>query len=213
MRTKIIILILGSLLLSCSSSKPIQETVKIEQVETDLPIIIRGDTANNRVFNIQFPFSFKANNYSHKTVYINYIHYYFCNDYGKTYLGEYGAGWLANFFVYQYKKDGNLILQSAPLKMGINKSQHLEFIVEPSYDIDTTTKTQVALRPYIEQMKVLRVKKIAIGTYKEFREKHPELAETLLKGDSVSFVIFKDLDKNNAYDESNSVLISQPIKY
>ncbi|WP_165024390.1 hypothetical protein [Dysgonomonas sp. ZJ279] len=208
MRIKIIILVLGSLLLSCSSSKPIQEVISIKQIETDYPVIIRGDIDKNEIFSINFHFAFKYKNESSIKRKISIIDYYYCKDHGKSYTNAFG-GW-GGIKMYEHKNDSLIRIDSYYKNKPINFSEDQEFVVYTSHEVDTALIFQSELRPYLEQIKARGTTHgkdtLSIGTFNEFKKKHPKLTKILLGGDSIDFRI---LNSENQMD----TLIVLPIRY
>ncbi|WP_165024387.1 hypothetical protein [Dysgonomonas sp. ZJ279] len=208
MKIKLIIFSFSlGILLSCSSPRSAKNSIQIEQIETNIPVIILGDTVNNKILRCRIPLAFKATNSSSRSKYIQYIHYYYNENYGKIYLDKYAGGWKGSFRVSQFINNELKISDSGRLiEKEINNLLSQEFIIEPSYDIDTCKKEQITLNAYVQRMKDLGTNTLQIYTFKEFKEKNPLLIRTLLEGDSISFNIFNNENKSDT-------LIVLPIKY
>lgn len=70
--------------MSCSSfQKSVGSLVKIERIETDLPILFVGDTVKYIIRRCRIPFAFKISSSSWKPQYVQILNYYYSNDYKK----------------------------------------------------------------------------------------------------------------------------------
>jgi hypothetical protein len=180
------ILVLLVLLCACKSA---EQAIKISQIISDQQITLRYAENRNVIYLIEFPFVFEYKNTSLKKRRIVGANYYYNNVvFGRTSSGE--GSWNANVLLY-YEIDKQLIRRDKmlPDKHYINMFEVHKIVVESGHPIDSSRVMQSHFQSYIERMRELNTDTLSIGTIQEFVQLHPQLAETLLKGDSISFNI------------------------
>ncbi|NDV65219.1 hypothetical protein [Bacteroides sp. 224] len=210
MKIKLILFSIICLLSSCRFTKSLSETVFVEQTYSKYPVIIRADLDDNKVFSVNFPFVFKFKNSSPVKRKIYSINYYYCKECRKQYMVARG-NWNAASLLYEKIKD-SLVRIKPHYKnyRAIAAPEIQEIIVYPSHEIDQSDIVQSELKEYVEQMKkrgkIQGKDTLSIGSFSEFKEKHPELTKTLLEGDSIKFKI-------SGTDNKMDTLVVLPIKY
>jgi hypothetical protein len=188
MKIKLKYLLLLAYFTSCSY-KPDEDAVKIKQIETDQQIYIRCDSTYSRIVKIHFPLAFELKNSSIKNRKVRRVDYYYCGEYGKSYLNSISRGWSATYMVYQ-RIDSVLVKVEYDYKKrdAINRFQSQEFIVYTQHYVDTSSARQSLFSSYsLGEMKRLKQVTLDIGTMQELARDHPKITETFLKGDSISF--------------------------
>jgi hypothetical protein len=155
---------------------------------------------NNDIYKIDFPLVFEYKNYSSMKMKMGRVNYYYCDD-----LGRWNG-----VKVYEYIGDSLVRIGSYYENVPISKSEIQKFVIYTNHPIDTMNQIQSELKPYLEKMKARGTTQgkdtLSIGTFKEFKERHPALVKTLLEGDSIGFTIS---DIENKVD----TFIALPIKY
>ena len=74
---KRVIVLLTFISIALCSFRIKNDTVVVEQVESDLPIIIRYDSVRDYIFRVQFPLTFRICNISGRNKQICQIAYYY----------------------------------------------------------------------------------------------------------------------------------------
>jgi len=213
MGTKILMLVIADLLFSCSSSKPVREAVSIEQVETNYPVIVRGDLDKNRIFSVNIPLAFKYTNESSTKRKVNSVRFYNCETSG-TNNGNY---WKGGLIIYENRNNTlERINSHFSNTNAIGASESQEFVAYTNHTFDSTQDVQLELKPYLDLIKkrgtVSAKDTLSVGTFDEFKKTHPELIKVLLEGDSISFGIVHD-PKSIKYDEQNDIYINLSIEF
>lgn len=163
------------------------DTVIVNQVESTLPIIIRYDSIKDYIFRIQFPLVFKICNMSGNNKQIGQIAYYYKDI---KYALSYEQGWNYNVRVNRMEKEELL----SPYRRGrimVDSLATEYFVFQTGHSIryeDTTL--QAVFRSFIPIMKESGKDTLHIGTIRVFKEKYPEIIETLLQNDSIQFWIY-----------------------
>ncbi len=78
-----ILIILCSILYACNVSKPLNNIVSSEQIDTSLPIVIRANIENNYIFGIDFPIAFQYKNKTSSMINIRHFRYFYNTEQGK----------------------------------------------------------------------------------------------------------------------------------
>ena len=186
MKTKLFTLLAIGFLLFCGSAKSLKESVSITQIETDLPVIVRVDANYSDVFGIDFPFAFEYKDKFFEKRSMVGIDYYYHKPYRRR------RGWQSSFSAYQIIS-GNLVRITRP-GGGITGrlTENEPIVVYTRHLLDTARLVQAELRLYLEQIVQRNMQEtgtLLVGTFSEFRARHPELVKNLLRGDSIEFII------------------------
>ncbi len=177
----------------------------ITQTESNSQVVIRYDREQNEIFLIQFPFSFEYKNHSLKNRNVNFGYIYKSN-----FEGNYSNGRTRLFYKINDELVEDYNLRKEAKLANIFKSN--QFTVQTFHfinSIDTTKAIQVYFQPYIEQMKVSDSDSLSIGTMQEFVQRHPQLTEIFLKGDSIGFGV----DERLFVKEKVWNRVTLPIRY
>ena len=207
MKVKLFILLTAGLLLLGGSAKSLKESVSIRQIETDFPVIVMGSIETERIFGISFPLAFEHKDKFFEKRNMNRINYYYRRLYGGV-----GSGWGTFISAYQVVFGRQERIRSiTSIDLIENESQ---IIVYTRHRLDTAKIIQTELRPYLEQI-IQRglqgtdgVDTLSVGTFREFRERHPELVKNLLRGDSIEFQL---LGRDNRTELDTWITL--PIKF
>ena len=180
----------------------------IKQIEADFPVIIKVSVDPDLIFGISFPLLFEyKDNFSNERS-LSWITYYYKNIRGGR------GGWVSNFRAYQNSSNGLIKIGTRPdIHSEILKGK-VEILIYTDHRIDTSLITQTELEPYLVRIKQRGLYKgtdtLSVGTFKEFNERHPELVNVLLKGDSIRFGI---MGMGINYRLELDTLVILPIDY
>ncbi|WP_425886044.1 hypothetical protein ACPYIV_05490 [Parabacteroides sp. ASD2025] len=184
---KRVIVLLTFISIALCSFRIKNDTVVVEQVESDLPIIIRYDSVRDYIFRVQFPLTFRICNISGRNKQICQIAYYYKDI---NHALSYEQGWNYNVRINRIKK-GELL---SPYKRGrimIDSLTTENFVFQTGHSIryeDTTL--QSVFRSFIPAIKQSGKDTLHISTIRAFKEKYPEIIKTLLQNDSIKFWIY-----------------------
>jgi hypothetical protein len=182
-------------------SKNAGKSIKIEQIASHHQVVIKYNNKHDKIDLINFPFAFEFKNNSLISRYIDRVDYFY-----HSYLeDDYSPYCRLYYNMNNELVNGYEIRRNARLS-NILKKPHI-IVVESYHEIfriDTTNAIQRHFQPYVERIKQSDTDTLHIGTIQEFVQRHPQLAETLLKADSITFRV--DADKRTWY-------VDLPIKY
>ena len=154
-------------LLSCRST---DKTFDIVRLNTNYPIILYLNVEHQEVTGIKFPLKLKINNKTWLKQWYSSIEYKY-NPYTKG-IGE-------SIHIEEDKK-------LKKIQQNIHKHtyphQAKEYIMYTRHRIDSNFQQ---FKPYVHQMLNLSQDTLAIGTVKEFKQKHGALLQQLTAGDSI----------------------------
>lgn len=182
----IIIFLIFISVISCSFQIK-NDAVIIEQVESDLPIIIRYDSVKDYIFRIQFPLVYRIRNISDHNKQIGQIAYYYKDI---KYALSYEYGWNYNVRINRIEK-GELVSPYRKGRIMIDSLATEYFVFQTGHSIryeDTTL--QSLFRPFIPTLKESHKDTLHISTIRVFKEKYPQIIHTLLQNDSIQFWIY-----------------------
>ena len=205
MRRIITLSIIAFIIYNCSSTV---ETVKIVSIDSDTPILIECDTSYIR-FYAKIPLAFEYSNNSLAKKRIGGIDYYYNPSHGKSYLKRsISDGWRSLILKFRYV-DGKYTgfpLNDYKKEYVSRYSGSKNFIALTDHIMDTSAYIREELSQYIDIMKPDRIYRLEVGALSEFKERHPELTDILLKGDSLRFRVY---NSDNRYDYH----ITMPVEY
>ena len=196
MKRIITLAIIAFIIYNCSSTV---ETVKIVSIDSDAPVWIDSDASYTR-FLTRIPLAFEYSNNSLAKKRIGVVDYYYNPDHEKSYLKRsISYGWTSLVLKYQYIDKEYVVFSSNGYKKEYvsRYSGSKNFIAQTRHMMDTSAYIRDELSQYIDIMKSDRIYRLEVGTLSEFKERHPELTDILLKGDSISFQVY---NSDNRYD-------------
>lgn len=205
--TKLIAFILLNSLFSCNASKSLQEVVFIEQTDSDFPVLIRGNLDKDKIFSINFPLAFKYQNKSSIKKKISRVNYYKSEK-----LDTFDSGyWEGGIILYEDKNGVAQRIDSHFSNINpIKNDDSQNIVIYTKHDVGELIVIQSELKSYLEKIKergIIHGKDtLSISTFKEFKEKHPDLIKMLLEGDSIRFRV-------SDIDNKSDTLIVLPIRY
>lgn len=179
------------------------DTVIVEQVESELPIIIRYDSVKNYIFRIQFPLVYRMCNISESNKQISQIAYYYKDI---KYALSYEYGWNYNVRINRMEK-GELVSPYRRGRIIIDSLATEKFVFYTGHSIRyEDIKLQSIFCPFIPILKDSHKDTLHIGTIKLFKEKYPQIINTLLQNDSIKFWI------NTPWSDEEGIRFVSPIK-
>ena len=169
-------------------------SVLVEQIESNFPIVIRYDSIKDYIFRIQFPLMFKVCNMSNNSKQMGHISYYYKDI---KYALSYEQGWNYNLLINKEKNGEHL----TPYRRGrivIDSLSNENFVFHTGHSIRYEDSIlQSVFRPFISQFKNTGKDTLHIGTIQEFKKKYPEIINLLLQDDSIQFWIYTPWSKDN----------------
>ena len=203
MRRIITLSIIAFIIYNCSS---IGGTVEIVSIDSNAPVLISCDTSYTQ-FYARIPLAFEYSNNSLAKKFIGVVDYYYNPNHGKSYLKKsYGFISLDPKWLYIDGKYTGFPLNDYKKEYVNRYSSSKNFIALTRHIMDTSAYIRDELSQYIDIMKLDRIYRLEVGTLSEFKERHPELTDILLKGDSISFQVY---NSDNRYDYH----ITMPVEY
>ena len=158
---------------SCSTNRHIDDLVQIEQINSNYPVILRGDIEKNEIFALKFMFAYKIRKKSSKKIDLKRD----CNYYSKR-----RGNWRGGNFAY-LNKNGELSNDTEYLDYN-----YKEYYVGYQYGyLDSDTLTQRIFQPYMEKTKQENKDTLHIESIQELKKINPELINGFLQGDSIRF--------------------------
>lgn len=179
MRKVVISLLL--LLLFCSCSSQNKEYISVEQIDSNYPIRIGGDTTKNIIYQIGFPFVYKIKKNTFEKIRLYRGNYIYNAEYSKN-------------------RGSNVSLLSTKMEY-LNKDEFLgrltkEYIFMSSHIPDTTRDIKILLQPYLNRMRKEKKNTIYIESIQELKKTNPELLIGLINGDSIGIMYTRNENKN-----------------
>ncbi|MHC9089994.1 hypothetical protein ACXIHB_15020 [Tenacibaculum sp. IMCC1] len=181
-KIKYLNIILTLLLVSCTTTKEITVTSK---VSNKYKVIAWYDKEQKDIWAISFPFVLTINNKSANQKEELTFHQYI---YKKTSEGAFA-------FLYKENDNNDLIKLSSTLKKEILPKQKKEYVVYSKHLINNLTDSNKILSAF--QNKHLNKDSIHLSSFKNFKNKLPELTQKLLSNDSI-FLKFTNFDKTTS---------------
>lgn len=172
MKKNIAIFILLLLFCACFSQR--KEYIRVEQVDSNYPIMIGGDTTKNVIFKIGFPLVYKIkknvfeNIDFHRSVYM--------------YNGEFRKG---------QKEEQSIIPYASYFKVLSKKEEAVkyfpkEYIYWTSHIPDTTLVVRELLQPYLDRIRKEKKNPIQIESIQELKKTNPAFLKGFLSDDSIA---------------------------
>ncbi|MCF6350606.1 MAG: hypothetical protein L3J23_06185 [Flavobacteriaceae bacterium] len=177
---KKIMIIIILFLVACQST----EKIKVEQVDTNLPVILRLRNDTNTIWVISFPIKVKITNTSFKERIFGSYKY----EYSKDNL----KGTSSTLYL---KKDDKLIKKGISKYKYIKRYNSKEYIVYSRNFVDTTKFSRLYFKKYTDKMHSLNQDTLVVGSLKEFKKKHYKLVKYLLEKDTIKINFIKDYGK------------------
>ena len=169
-------------------------SVLVEQIESNFPIVIRYDSIKDYIFRIQFPLMFKVCNMSNNSKHMGHISYYYKDI---KYALSYEQGWNYNLLINK-EKNGELLTPYRRGRIVIDSLSNENFVFHTGHSIRYEDSIlQSVFRPFISQIKNTGKDTLHIGTIQEFKKKYPEIINLLLQDDSIQFWIYTPWSKDN----------------
>jgi uncharacterized protein YqgQ len=172
----IIILIL---FLSCKTAK---QTVDVNQLNTNYPIILYLNQEYKEIVRIKFPIKIKLTNNLISKKSFSSVNY-------KYHPYEKGIG-----VPLYIEKDNKLIRVKQSQKKEIVSKEIKEYIIYTRHRIDTSKSMQKNFDTYINEMIVKNQDTLVIGTIDSFKKEYPQLLKLLTYKDSISIDMWQDKD-------------------
>lgn len=185
-----------------------QNPIKIKQIESSDSITLRYDTTFNYWRAIAIPFAFKVIYKSSDNLWISGSNYYTIGEFSG---GDDYAGWYVTLL--KLKVGEEYVFPRYARYYEIPDTCYYwagkVHIIQPKSDI------QDSLAIYLQQIREGKGQLInetgayslPVGTLSEFKAKHPQLVERLLRNDSISFKVYRK--QPSKYVDA----IKMPIEY
>ena len=155
-------------LFSCKSN---EEAIELNILKTDKPIILKYSKAHNKIFQIRIPFGLQIYNNSIENRKMGSIHYEYSHH-------THGSSTLV------YRKDDFKRISSRKDFKLIPFIEN-DYIIYTVHRIDSTSKTQNKLKPYLDKFIENKQDSLLVGTVSDFRKKNKVFFDALVKGDSI----------------------------
>lgn len=142
-------------------------SVLVEQIESNFPIVIRYDSIKDYIFRIQFPLMFKVCNMSNNSKQMGHISYYYKDI---KYALSYEQGWNYNLLINK-EKNGELLTPYRRGRIVIDSLSNENFVFHTGHSIRYEDSIlQSVFRPFISQFKNTGKDTLHIGTIQEFKK-------------------------------------------
>jgi len=176
-------------LFCCCNLSEKKEDISLEQIPSDYPIILRGDTINNRVRLIHNQLAYRIKKNSLSEVRITNPTYY----YGGSYVQEeYKSWWGALLISIVNNNEQMEIIGLNDDRRSLDRFSFKSYIFQTKHSPDTAQSVQKKFEPYINRMKLLGKDTLHIGTLQQLKSIDPDLVENLFVGDSIGIDYIKD---------------------
>ncbi len=182
------------LLLTCLvSCKTTNKPVKIKISESNGEVTLFYSKKMNAIWSISLPFNIEITNpTSQKKGFRNYKYRYHNALKGKA------------MKMYLIKKEKLSKLSVSKIKY-IDEKSSQKYLITSKHFIDTTTLNKIFFKPYLEKMKNLNQDTLNVGTISQFKLKHKNFVDQLIKNDSISFLFLNEKSKSGFKRETLSV--------
>ena len=183
------VLIFVQLILLVSCNKYYSNSIRVRQIKSTYPIIIRGDTATNRIVAINFPLAYIIKNTSKEKVRILPPPSYFWNSLYCKKQGYYSNALLCYTDEKKQLKTVDINTDEAL----ICDNEKIYIVYTEHYKIDTkSSKIQSIFLSNINEMKTKVQDTLHIESIQQLKQSNPELVNGFLQGDSIRFVFHYD---------------------
>lgn len=201
---KDLLLFISVIYSSCAvAQNPERINVNIKQIESEEQIVLKYDTVKNYVWEVSFPFEYEIRDQTPTGTWVRDASFYYSAEFVGYPFTE--AGWMG--IPSWMKFDGKYRLRPDSMELkGKRYPNPTYYLVLSMHRIQENSDIQDSLVQYIPEIKKTKDRTLSVGTLKEFKEKHPQLTERFLKGDSVSV---RGYNKQIKHFES----IRLPIEY
>lgn len=182
-------IILLILIMPLCSFRSIGDSIKVEQVASDYPIIVRK--SNNGIYRISYPLVYRIHNSSAKRYKIRVDYYYGNPPYSYSLASEWSPVFVmrnVNNEIVRATERGRLIIEGLETK---------EYIVYPGHSVPKEGSLQCLLEAYINKSNSLPCpyktdtvyygNTLKMGKLSDFRKAHPDVVNAFLGKDSVVF--------------------------
>lgn len=200
---KDLLLFISVIYSSCAvAQNPERINVNIKQIESEEQIVLKYDTVKNYVWEVSFPFEYEIRDQTPTGIWVRGASFYYTAEFLYRFTEP---GWMG--VPHMMKFDGKYRLRPDPMELkGKKYPNPTYYLVSSMHRIQEKSDIQDSLVQYIPEIKKTKDRTLSVGTLKEFKEKHPQLTERFLKGDSVSI---EGYNKQTKYYE----WINLPIEY
>lgn len=185
MKNKIISALICIALSGCFSTKV--QYVKIKQLKSDLPTIIRCDTTKNTVRFIGFCLLYKIKNNKFKELKVLPPSY--------SYRGLYTKGrdqWKLGMASTYLRGTNNELIGFSINDKRCSFEKEKEFVFMTIHYPDTFPEVKKFIAPYIERMKAHKKDTLHIESIQELKKTHPEFLANILLNDTITFLFTRD---------------------
>ena len=172
------------------------KAIKINQLDTDLPVVLRLSVKQKKIRMINFPVKFKMFNKSLQTRTYSFVQYHYNSSLG-------GVG--VPLYV---ENDGKLIRISKSKWKDISSYDSIIYTCYSRHRVDSSRIVQSLLQPYIDKMLISNQDSIVAGSLNEFKLKNHKLVKGLLTMDSISVGFFNSKEVKSQYID-----IKIPVKW
>lgn len=166
----------------CSSQKQGGD-IEIEQINSNYPIILRGDISMKKIYRIHFPLVFNIKKITSNDIRIYSSKY---NERGK-YRTDYHKGWWSNSALIHVLNNKNQleVPKNKDERELLSKSKMQEYVFYTTHTPDTAQHVQAIFKPYLEKMLLMNKDTIYIESIQELKKTNPTFLEGFLGGDSI----------------------------
>lgn len=170
--------------ISLTSCKTIKETIRIEQLSTELPVVLKYDNKNKTIWSIRIPIKIKLTNSSFKSRKFSRINYLYNPEEN---WGNSPTIYLVNNSKLSKVNKSNIY--------NINGYSSKEYILYTQHFIDTIKYSSTYFKDYIYKIKANNNDTLAVKSIKEFKNKHSKLVKYLLENNFINISFIKSYGK------------------
>ena len=181
----LIVIVFVSLITGGCVSTP--KAIEINQLDTELPVVLRLSVEQKKIRMINFPVKFEIINKSLQKRTYSFVQYYYNSSFG-------GVG--VPLYV---ENNGKLIRISKSKWKEISSCGSIIYICYSRHRIDSSRTVQSLLQPYIDKMLISNQDSIVVGSLNEFKMKNEKLVLGLLTKDTISVGFFNPREDKSQY--------------
>lgn len=162
-----------------------QIPTNIKQIESNKLVRINYNTTDRYIWEIKIPFEFKVIFNKNDSLWISDAFNYVTTEF--SHIKDY-EGWKgAPLYV---KIGGKYVIQYYSQKYP-QQQDTCSYLVFARYNIARNSDLQDSLYHYTKLIQNDSITSVDVGTFSEFKKKHPKIVERILKNDSIRFDIRK----------------------